>query len=248
MGKLDGKVAIITGSTSGIGEGSALLFAQEGAKVVVVGRNKERGDAVVSKILENGGEAFLVQADSTEISNAKYIVDAAVEKYSKIDILFNNAGVVELIPFEENTEDQYDRIMNIDLKFPFFLTQAAMPYLLETKGNCLFTASVAGHQPVYQTYLYNISKAAIIMLAKCLAAHYAEKGLRFNVISPGTIATPIIGPHPDGFLDTMTQAIPAKRMGTVEEVAKLALFLASDDAPYINGADVLIDGAFNVKY
>lgn len=248
MGRLEGKVAIITGATSGIGAGCAVRFAQEGAKVAVVGRNEERGLAVVEQIKAAGSDGIFIQADLRDLSCIDRIVDETVAKFGKLDILFNNAGIIVNFPLEECTEELYDEVMTVDLKAPFFLTKKAMPYLIETKGAVLYTSSQAGHKPAGNSYLYNISKAGVKMLGNVVGTHYAALGVSSNVICPGLIDTPILAPIPKELVEIAAQGIPAKRIGNVDEVAALAVLLASDEAKFINGTDIIIDGGFDVRF
>ncbi|MCD7947772.1 MAG: SDR family oxidoreductase [Oscillospiraceae bacterium] len=247
MGKLDNKVAIITGSTSGLGKQTACLFAQEGAKTVIVGRRSDRGNEVVKTILDNGGDAIFIQADMQDMASVDKIVDGTVKAYRKINVLVSNAGIVYNMPFTDNTMADYDSVMNVNLKFPFFLTQKAIPYLLETGGNVIYTASGAGHRPTKNAQLYNISKSALIMLTQSLGVEYADKGVRFNSISPGFFDTDILNDLQGAVKDAYVNGLPMKRMGAANEFAKVALFLASDDASYVTGADLLVDGALNLK-
>lgn len=248
MGRLEGKVAIITGGTSGIGAGTAVKFAKEGAKVAIVGRNEEKAKAVLAQIEEAGSEGLFIKANLKDVSNVGSIVDQTIEKFGKLDILYNNAGIIVNVPLEEITEELYDEVMTVDLKAPFMLSQKAMPYLIETKGAILFTASQAGHKPCGNGYLYNLSKAGILMLAQVLATHYAASGVSINSISPGLVDTEILAPIPQELVKIAADGIPAKRIGNVDEVANLAVLLASDEAKFINGADVIIDGGFNVRF
>lgn len=248
MGKLDNKVAIITGATSGLGRETAKLFAQEGAKVIITGRNEKRGQAVVDDIKQNNGEAYFVQADLGDVSNVDKIIDETIKKYGKIDVLFNNAGLIINKPLEDNAEADFDNMVTVNIKSPFFLTQKAIPYLLESKGNVIFTASQAGHMPSQDSYLYNIVKASILMMSRTIAANYADKGIRLNTISPGLIKTEILDGIPEDLVKQAEEGIPMKRIGQAREIAQAALFLASDDASFITAEDILVDGGFNSRY
>ena len=248
MGRLEGKVAIITGGTSGIGAGCAVRFAQEGAKVAIVGRDAERGAAVVEQIKAAGSDGIFIQYDLRDVSKIGTIVDETVARFGKLDILFNNAGIIVNLPLEDITEELYDEVMTVDLKAPFMLSQKAMPHLIETKGAILITSSQAGQKPCGNGYLYNISKAGVTMLGKVLATHFAPMSVSVNIISPGLVDTPILSPIPPELVAIAAEGTPAKRIGRVDEIASLAVLLASDEVKYMNGTDIIIDGGFDNRF
>ena len=241
MNRLDGKVAIITGGTSGMGEASAKRFADAGACVVIAGRNNERGEKIVEDILQNNGDAVYFHAD---VSNEKEVIDLigfVNERYKKIDILFNNAGIFPVTPsLEEMEMSDWDNIMDINTSGVVRVTKHVMPFLQKTKGVILNNASVAGMQSFAsgKTYAYSASKAAVIQFTRMIAKVYGAD-VRVNCICPGVIDTPIfVNRDFSRFHDIITM----NRVGTEEEVAKVANFLVSDDAGYINGAVIPVDG------
>ncbi len=245
MNRLDGKVAIITGGTSGMGEASAKRFAEAGAYVVVVGRNRERGEKVAEDIRKNKGASVFFQADVADEKEVKALIAQVDKKYHKIDILFNNAGIFPVTASLEDMEmSDWDKIMNINASGVVHMTKHAMPYLQESRGVILNNASVAGMHSFAsgKTYAYSASKAAVIQFTRMIAKVYGEK-VRANCICPGVIDTPIfVNRDFSRYFDS----IPMGRVGTSKEVAKVANFLVSDDAGYINGAVLTVDGGMSV--
>lgn len=242
--QLANKVAIITGSTSGIGKSCALLFAKEGAKVVITGRNKERGEAVVAEIKANNGEAIFVQADVVSSSDLDRLVAETLCHFQKIDILVNNAGIYKLMSLEEMSEADFSRILDTNLKSVFLLTKKVMPYILQSKGNILNISSVAGLKPSVGGYAYNSSKAALNMFTEVTSKSYASQGIRVNGICPGIIETPILPTQDKAALAKLAQMVPMKKNGEPLDIAMAALFLVSDAAKYITGVNLPVDGGF----
>lgn len=244
--KLKNKVAVITGGTSGIGKATVLRFCEEGAKVVIVGRNKERGDALVETVKKKGGEAYFVQADMSNPADLDNLLQKTIDKYGQIDILFNNAGIYTPGPFESYTSEKWDELMDINLKGPFLMAQKTMPYLLKTKGNIVNTASIAGLRASASAYVYGESKSGLIMLTKILAREFAQKGVRVNAVCPGVIDTPILGGLTKEVIEKTVGTIPLNRMGQPEDIANVVLFLASDEASYVTGHALVVDGGLTV--
>jgi NAD(P)-dependent dehydrogenase (short-subunit alcohol dehydrogenase family) len=244
--KLKDKVALITGSTSGIGKATAILFAQEGAKIIVTGRNEERGNATVAEIEAAGGEATFIRADLLQTDQITNLLEESIKTYGKLDILYNNSGIVESsFTFEDLTEKIWDDVFDTNIKAVYLLTQKALPYLLETKGNVLVNASIAGIRPL-SGHAYCAVKSAVIMLTQTLATTYAEKGIRVNAILPGLTETPILDPLDKEMITALEAGIPMKRMAADVEMAKPALFLASDEASYITGHALVVDGGLSL--
>ena len=242
--KLAGKVAIVTGATSGIGRASAILFAQEGAKVVAVGRRAELGATLIEEIKANGGEAVYVQADMLKEEDMDKVLQAAVDTYGKIDILYNNAGIAFSAPLAQYDMDNFDKIMEMNLRSPYLLCKKAMPYLIETKGNILNTSSISGLKAQHNGYAYNASKTALIRLTEIMALEFAPVGVRANAICPGVTKTDILATVASEQMKQLAAAIPMGRLGEPIEIAKAAVFMVSDDASYMTGQSIAIDGGY----
>jgi NAD(P)-dependent dehydrogenase (short-subunit alcohol dehydrogenase family) len=244
MGKLDGKIALITGGTTGIGLASARLFQHEGARVFVTGRNPETLSEA-RKLLPP--DITVLQADSASLADLDRLVTQLKAQAGRLDVLFINAGVGEFRSLEEASEAHWDRIMDVNLKGAFFLAQRALP-LLGQGASVVFTTSVVGRKGFPGAAAYSASKAGLAGLARVLAVELAPRGIRVNSLAPGPIDTPIhakLGMTEealDAFRSGITERIPLKRMGTDEEVAKAALFLASRDSGYITGEELMVDG------
>ena len=198
MGKLDGKVAIVTGSTSGMGRDSAKLFAEEGAKVVVTGRNEERAKAVVDDIKSEGNEAIYVIADMANVDDIKKVFDTTMEEYGTVDILFNNAGLLSVTPLLEMTKEEWDKVFDVDVYAALYLTQLVAPVMKEKgKGTIINTCSVASYAAHFGFVGYISSKHAIAGLTKSMAFELGPE-IRCNGIAPGAIHTAMV----DIVLDT----------------------------------------------
>lgn len=244
MKKIEGKVAIVTGSTSGIGSATAMLFAEEGAKVVVVGRNAERGNKVVDVINAKGGEAILFIGDVTDENELEKLIAITIEKFGKLDILMNNVGMFSLKApaIETITGEEWDLYFATNVKSVFMLSKLAYPYLKNTKGNIVNIASMAALIASDQ-YAYSSTKAAIVRLTKCLASEFAKSGVRVNVICPGIIDTPLLKLEDASVFNGM---VPLGRVGQPEDIAKAALFSASDDSSWMTGSVLVIDGGYSM--
>jgi len=240
--KLKDKVAIVTGATSVIGEASAKLFASEGAKVVVVGRNEERGNNVVNNIKDDGEEAFFVKVDMNNRDDMDELFEKTIDKYDKIDILFNNAGMAISGPLEDFKYKDFDNVIHTNLTAPFQMSKKAMPYLLKTNGTILNTASISGVVTHSNGYGYNPSKTALTSLTKVLANDHAAQGVRVNAVAPGMTKTPILESVNDEQMEYLNNSISMGRLAQPEDIANAALFLVSDDAAYITGEVLLVDG------
>lgn len=242
MGKLNGKIALITGATSGIGETTATMLAVEGAKVVLAGRNIKKGKHIEAEIIKNGGDATFFSCDVSDEKQVKELISKAIKKYKKLDILFNNAGVMlPSMEIERMPVADWQQTIDINLTGCFLVSRYAKPHLLAQKGTIINNASIAGlqHYSAGRSYAYSASKAAIVQFSHQMAKNYGEEGIRVNCICPGIIETPILhGRDPKIYEDR----IPLGRVGTPEDVAKVVLFLASDDAAYLTGVVIPIDG------
>ena len=242
--KLKEKVAIVTGATSGIGRASALLFAQEGAKVVAVGRRAELGEELVEEIKAAGGEGIYVQADMMKEDDMDKVLESTIAAYGRIDILFNNAGIAFSAPLAQYDMGNFDRIMEMNLRSPFLMCKKALPYLVETKGNILNTSSISGLKAQHNGYAYNASKTALIRLTEILALEFAPAGVRANAICPGVTKTDILATVAPEQMAQLAAAIPMGRLGEPIEIAKAAVFMVSDDASYMTGQSIAIDGGY----
>jgi NAD(P)-dependent dehydrogenase (short-subunit alcohol dehydrogenase family) len=242
--KLKDKVAIITGGNSGIGLATAKLFQAEGAKVIITGRRK---DAVETAVKEIGGSCKGIVSDTGNLNDIANLYQQIQQSAMKIDILFLNAGIAIFSPFDTVDEATFDAMVNVNFKGLFFNIQKALP-LLNEGASIILNSSIAGKKGFPNTCVYSATKAAVRNMARTLSAELLEKNFRVNSLSPGPIETPIFDkvgvPLED--ISEMKEGIanqnPMKRMGTPEEVAKAALFLASDDSSYITGIDLTVDG------
>ncbi|MDD6153369.1 MAG: SDR family NAD(P)-dependent oxidoreductase [Elusimicrobia bacterium] len=246
MNRLLGKVALITGGTSGMGLACANLFAREGAKVLVTGRDKERGKKITETAARNGADISFFPCDVSNEQDVKNVMDYLIQKYGRLDILFNNAGVMlPSMEIERMPVADWKQTLDINLTGCFLMSRYAKPYLVQTKGNIVNNASIAGlqHYAVGRSYAYSASKAAVIQFSHQMAKNYAPEGVRVNCICPGIILTPILhGRDPKIY----EERIPLGRIGMPEDVAKVVLFLVSDDAAYLTGVVLPIDGGVSL--
>lgn len=246
MGKLENKVAIITGATSGMGLETAKLFLKEGAKVVLTGRSQEKLDALTSAL---SGDYLLVNAEASSVSDSEKLIKTAVDTFGEIDVLFLNAGVFRVETIEGLTEEIYDEVHNINVRGPLFTVKAAYNHLNEG-ASIIFNTSIVNVKGFAGMGAYGASKAALRSLTRTLATEFGPRGIRVNAIAPGPIDTPIYGKHnvAQENIDEMASNFPSLvslgRFGNAEEVATTALFLASPDSSYITGAEIPVDGGF----
>lgn len=243
MGKLEGKTALITGGTSGIGAATSRLFAKEGARVIIAGRNKDRGEKLVDEIGSPGGSGAgeLYTCDMTKNGEIEKLSEYICAKYGKLDILFNNMGTFVLDQLENMSEEEWDLVFHTNLKSVMFLTKYLMPLLEKSRGTVINNSSINGLQSYVagrSTYMYAASKDALVKFSQLCALNYA-KTVRVNCICPGIIDTPI---YTNRDFSRFDGTIPMERIGTADEVAKVVLFLASDDASYVTGAVIPVDG------
>ncbi|MFC1999688.1 SDR family NAD(P)-dependent oxidoreductase [Chloroflexota bacterium] len=245
MGRLDGKVALITGAGSGIGRASALLFAEEGAKVAVVDYVPAGGHETVSMVRDVGGEAFFVDADVSKTGDVENMVKTAVDRYGRMDILFNNAGVGRIALVADISVEDWDLVMNTNLRAVFLASKLVIPIMLKQGGGVIIsTSSVNGIGANPTLAPYCASKAGVILLTKTVAAEYGRHGIRANCICPGVIETA-------GTVDLLPmfemEYTAQGRAGRPEEIAQVALFLASDESSYVNGASLVVDGGWTAE-
>jgi 3-oxoacyl-[acyl-carrier protein] reductase len=251
--RLKDKVALITGGGSGIGRASALLFAQEGAKIVVADVDEKGGRETVDTIEQRGGSAFFVSADVSKSEGAEGMVRACVDRYQKLDILFNNAGIGgPFISIEETEESFYDKLMAVNVKGVFLCSKAAVPVMKKQGGGVIIvTASIAGVRPRPGQVVYSTSKGAAITLTKSLAIELAPFHIRVNCINPVVTDTAFLVKNiePSKLDDAkkgMVSTIPLGRMGRPEDMANAALYLASDESSLVTGVCLDVDGGRGV--
>jgi NAD(P)-dependent dehydrogenase (short-subunit alcohol dehydrogenase family) len=245
---LDGRVALVTGATSGIGRATAQRFAAEGAHVALVGRDAETLAEVARQVRDAGGEALEVRADVMSEGDARRAVEEAVERFGGLDVLVNAAGIISNGTVETTPLEDWDAMMNVNLRSVFQLMQLAVPHLERRPGNVVNVSSVTGLRAFPGVLAYCVSKAGVDQLTRCAALELAPKGIRVNAVNPGVVVTNI---HRRGgmaddsyaaFLEHSKKTHPLGRVGAAEEVAELILFLASDRAAWITGATHSIDG------
>ncbi|MFC9620632.1 SDR family NAD(P)-dependent oxidoreductase [Streptomyces sp. NPDC056930] len=237
MGKLQGKVAVITGGTTGIGLATAKLFVGEGAHVFITGRRRKELDEAVRAI---GGNVSGVQGDVAEPADLDRLYETVKTK-GRIDIVFANAGLAEFAPLEDVTEDHFDKIFDINVKGVLFTVQKALP-LLNDGASIILTGSVASVKGTPALSVYGASKAAIRNFVRGWTVELKDRRIRSNVLSPGPIETPLVAAQPQDAIERIASTIPMGRMGEPDEVAKAALFLASDDSSFVTGIELFVDG------
>lgn len=248
--RLAGKVAVVTGAASGMGKAIAELFAAEGAKVVVSDLRVEAAQTVVTGIESKGGTAIALAANVAVEADVQQMIDTAVEKFGKLDILVNNAGIMDnFVPAAELTDDLWERVIAINATGPMRTIRKALPLFLEQESGVIINiASVGGLNGSRAGAAYTASKHAVVGLTKNVGFQYANKGIRCNAIAPGgvntNIGTTMNAPNPFGMERAMAGAAMNPRSGEPEEIAKVALFLASDEAGFVNGTVVTADAGW----
>jgi len=246
MGKLEGRVALITGAASGIGKATALLFSQEGAKIVIADCDVDGGIEVLKTIKDSGSDAVFIQTDVRQSSEVIKMIDITIHTFGKLDILHNNAGVNTICLLGEVAEEEWDRVLDTNLKGAFLGTRYALPVMVKQGGGVIInTASIMGFNAQANVSPYCVSKAAIIMLTKATSAEYAKQGIRANCICPGFIKTPMTDPW-ESVVDI--EKSPPGKYGMPEDVAQAALYLASDDAKYMTGSAIVVDGGYAAEW
>lgn len=245
---MTGKIVIVTGASSGIGKAAAALFAQNGATVIAVGRNEKELVALQDSLGSKRENVKIHLADVNEYSQIDRMVSETVQAFGKIDVLVNSAGIIKNGTIENTTLDEWDKMMNVNLRSVFYLMQKCIPHMIESKGNIVNVSSVAGTRSFPNVLAYAVSKAAIDQLTRCSALELAAKGIRVNAINPGVVVTNLHtrsgmdAENYEAFLERAKETHPIGRPGTPEEVAELIYYLASDKAGWITGATYEIDG------
>jgi len=247
--RLENRVALVTGGTSGIGEASALLFAREGAHVAITGRNQQRGEAVVAKIKSSGREALFVQADVSSVADCHRAADETTRALGPIDILFNNAGVFYPQTALECSEQEWDEQIDVNLKGTFLMSKCVLPGMIARRSGVIINnASGWGIVGGDHAVAYCASKGGVVLMTKAMAIDHGAQGIRVNCVCPGDVETPMLpadakmrGLKWEDYIAGCANR-PLGRVGTVEEIAKAVLFLASDDSSFMTGAALVVDG------
>ena len=251
--KLEGKVAIVTGGSGGIGEGICRRLAQEGAKIVVNYRSHpDEAQKTLEKVEQAGSEGYIVQADLSKVEQIDNLVRQSINHFGKVDILINNAGLEKRADFWDISEEDYDLVMNVNLKAVFFATQAVVKHFRKTNnpGRIINISSVHEELPFPHFTSYCASKGGVKMITRNLAVELGSMGITINNVAPGAIATPInhdLLNNPEQ-LKKVTQNIPLGRLGEPEDVSGIVAFLASDEAKYITGSTFYVDGGLLWNY
>jgi NAD(P)-dependent dehydrogenase (short-subunit alcohol dehydrogenase family) len=249
MGKLENKVAIVTGAASGMGEAIAQLFAQEGARVVVADLRQSEIDSVINSITSKGGKAIGVICDVAKEDEVRKLIDKTMLEFKTIDILVNNAGVMDdFFPVDQVSNELWRRVMSVNIDGPFYACRLVIPIMLASgSGVIINIASIGGLMGSRAGASYSASKHALIGLTKNIGFMYANKGIRCNAIAPGGVNTNIVKdmkPNPFGYERCVSGAANMPRMGESEEIAKTALFLACGDSSFVNGSVITADGGW----
>jgi NAD(P)-dependent dehydrogenase (short-subunit alcohol dehydrogenase family) len=249
MGSLTGKRALITGGASGIGRATALLFAREGAAVAVVDLDEVGGQAVVREIANNGGQAIFVRCDVSQAADCQHAVQQTVDKLGGLDILFNNAGIIRRATVIDTTEEEWDRVMAVNVKSIFLLSKYAIPVMAQAGGGVIInTASGWGLVGGRKAVSYCASKGAVVNMTRAMALDHGQQNIRVNCICPGDTDTGMLRNEArqleepcERFLAEAAQR-PLRRIGRPEEIAQAALYLASDASSFVTGTSLVVDG------
>ncbi len=247
--RLEGKVALITGGTSGIGSATAERFAGEGATVAITGRNSERGEQVVQTIVASGGDALFICADVRLAEECRQAVDKTLERFGKIDVLFNNAGVLHPRTVPECTEEEWDETIDSSLKGAFLMSKYVIPSMIQNGGGSIIhTSSGWGILGGDRAAAYCAAKGGLIVMAKAMAIDHGPDGIRVNCVCPGDVMTPMLpdeaakrGISWDDYIAGAADR-PLGRVGTTEDIANAVLFLASDESSFVTGDALVVDG------
>ena len=247
--RLEGKVALITGGTSGIGSATAVRFAREGAAVAITGRNFERGEKIVLSIIEHGGEALFIRSDVRFGDECRRAVEQTLKRFNKIDVLFNNAGVFHPKTIPECTEEEWDETIDASLKGAFLMSKFVLPSMIERgRGSIIHTSSGWGIQGGHKAAAYCAAKGGLVVMAKAMAIDHGPDGIRVNCVCPGDVDTPMLyddadkrGMSWEAYAAEASDR-PLGRIGGVQEIAEAVLFLASDESSFVTGTALVVDG------
>ncbi|HKM68086.1 MAG TPA: 3-oxoacyl-[acyl-carrier-protein] reductase [Candidatus Acidoferrum sp.] len=244
--RLRDQVALITGGLNGLGRETALVFAREGAKVAVCDLASDGGE-LVAAIRAAGGECHYIPADVSDFAQVQSMVSQVVEKFGKIDILINNAGITRDATLLKMTEEQWQQVIGVNLGGVFHCTKAVAPHMVEKgRGRIINASSIVGLYGNFGQTNYSASKAGVIAMTKTWARELGPKGIRVNAVAPGFIATDMVKKMPEKVLQTMAEKTPLRRMGEPRDVANAYLFLASEEAEFINGVVLSVDGGLTL--
>lgn len=249
VSQLDGKVAIVTGGSSGIGQATAIAFAQEGAKVIVAARRIQEGEQTVRLAKEAGGEALFVKTDVTKAEEIEALVGTTLDKYGRLDFAFNNAGIGKPTPLTERTEEDWNSEIDVNLKAVWLCLKYQIPPMLKGGAGAIVNMASMGGAVIGAAGFsaYQAAKGGVVGLTRAAAIEYASQGIRVNAVSPGLIATDILSNLSPDDLQQMSANVPMKRLGGAEEVAAAVVWLCSDRASYITGQNIVIDGGYTVQ-
>jgi NAD(P)-dependent dehydrogenase (short-subunit alcohol dehydrogenase family) len=252
MNGIDGGVAFVSGAASGIGRATALRFAEEGASVVAADIDVEGGEETVSQIASANGEATFIKTDVTDENDLAAAVETAVDTYGSLDFAFNNAGIEgDQVSFSEQDNANWNQVININLNGVFFAMREEIPAMLESGGGAIVnTSSIAGILGFPNLSPYVASKHGVVGLTKSAAVEFSSDGLRVNAVLPGVIDTPMVarsGEQDPESTEQTIAAIPARRLGQPEEIASAVVWLCSEDASYVTGQPLPVDGGFSVQ-
>lgn len=247
--RLEGKVALITGGTSGIGSATAIRFAQEGAKVAITGRNQERGEQVVQDIIAGGSEALFIRSDVRKAGDCRQAVDLTLERFGRIDVLFNNAGVFHPKTIPDCSEEEWDETIDSSLKGAFLMSKYTIPSMIENGGGSIIhTSSGWGILGGDKAAAYCAAKGGLIVMAKAMAIDHGPQGIRVNCVCPGDVLTPMLpddavkrGMSWDDYAVGAAER-PLGRIGIPEDIANAVLYLASDESSFVTGDALVVDG------
>jgi len=243
MPRLKDKVAIITGGANGIGKATAIKFAREGAHIAIWDVQENKGEALIKALSQIGAKAIFYKLNTADAVAVQEAVTAVIKDFGKIDILINNAGILRDATLLKMTEEQFDTVLAVNLKGVFNCTKAVAPFMIERGyGRIVQASSVVALYGNFGQTNYVASKAGLIGMTKVWARELGRKGITVNAVAPGFIVTEMIESIPENIMNSMKEKVPANRLGSVEEVANVYLFLASDEASFVNGAVISVDG------
>ncbi len=247
MKSLEGKIAIVTGGSSGLGKATLMKFAEEGAITVNWDINQERGDALVESMAQDGHKNYFFKVDTSDMSQVLYATQQVIDTLGRIDILVNNAGITRDSTLLKMSDEQWQQVININLTGVFNCTRAIAPYMVENGfGRIISISSVVGLYGNFGQTNYAAAKAGVIAMTQTWAKELGRKGIRANAVAPGFIRTEILDAMPPEVLEKMAEKVPVKKLGRPEDIANINAFLASDAADYINGTVISVDGGITL--